>query len=52
MLTFLGYKDRYFIFLKTSYRVLMATVECGCERQNREQLLVKLKIWTILRSND
>ena len=30
MLTFLGYKDRYFIFLKTSYRVLMATVECGC----------------------
>lgn len=35
MLTFLGYKDRYFIFLKTSYRVLMATMECGCERQNR-----------------
>ena len=29
MLTFLGYKDRYFIFLKTSYRVLMATMECG-----------------------
>lgn len=35
MLAFLGYKDRYFISLKTSYRVLMSTVECGCERQIR-----------------
>lgn len=35
MLTFLGYNDKYFISLKTSYCVLMATVQCGCERQIR-----------------
>lgn len=52
MLTFLGYKGRYFISLKTSIVFQWPQWSVAVSDRSGEQLLVKLKIWTVLRSND